>query len=469
MQFWIMKSGLEIFDVARAYGLAALLKYANEDVSEPLVEDKGMVYLVTLPEGRLSSDHLRSNTGWLDAFHPGEFGDPLSPAWNGLFVTDTAKFKESKRREVRQTLEEQLDNVLRQAQEGGLVANFEGDETLPGGLDPAAFKGLRGRTRGQYVEGQSKVDKANWALACLGGALTGRFIYQRNAYFVVYPVPERIEWSQFREVRQQTYGERLNYISAQNAAAHYSVVLADHLRSRAASASETAPRYSSLLYFSLFKTGNQWKPGNAGKVNLRRLTDLALGHPHESEGVFKVWNYLFLRGSVKGNADMAVAITQLVMDPKLESYEQHVKVFLRYLALGVKVESQYTNEPLQEVTTLVDPKLTDVYGNPSIKRFGQAYRRALRDPAVQDYASLIDLENAETPEALAEALRRFLRRNHRPAIDNNWIWPGDHDLEAVMALAQASVPLVRAAIESYALLWEPDRRKQPQSGKEEAA
>uniref|UniRef100_A0A7C3AMW9 Uncharacterized protein n=1 Tax=Thermorudis sp. TaxID=1969470 RepID=A0A7C3AMW9_9BACT len=205
-------------------------------------------------------------------------------------------------------------------------------------------------------------------------------------------------------------------------------------------------------------------------MNLRRLLDLALGHPHESEAVFNVWKYMFRRGSLKGNEDMALAITQLVMDPKLESYEQHVKVFLRYLALGVKVESQYTNEPLQEVTTLVDPKLTDVYGNPSIKRFGQAYRRALRNPAVQDYASLIDLENAETPEALAEALRRFLRRNHRAAIDNDWIdwiWPGDHDLEAVMALAQASVPLVRAAIESYALLWEPDRRKQSQSGKEE--
>lgn len=100
-------------------------------------------------------------------------------------------------------------------------------------------------------------------------------------------------------------------------------------------------------------------------------------------------------------------------------------------------------------------RLSEVYSNEAVKRFGQAYRRALRDPSVQDYASLIDLENAETEERLAEALRRFLRRNHKAALDKNWFWPGDQQLEEVMALAQENVALVRAAIESYALLWEP--------------
>ncbi|HZP27028.1 MAG TPA: hypothetical protein VFB90_08285 [Dehalococcoidia bacterium] len=100
-------------------------------------------------------------------------------------------------------------------------------------------------------------------------------------------------------------------------------------------------------------------------------------------------------------------------------------------------------------------RLSEVYGHPAVKRFGQAYRRALRDPSTQDYASLIDLENAETEERLAEAVRRFLRRNHKTAQDKNWFWPGDQQLEEVMKLAEENVVLVRAAIESYALLWEP--------------
>lgn len=359
MRFWITKSGLEIFDVARAYGLAALLSYADEDGStSPVISDAGAVYCVDFPGGKPSAARLTdaSNSGWLEAFAIGDFRDPLSPQWNSLFVTDAAKFKESKRCAVKRLLEGRLDDLLEQASLARLVADFDGGETLPGGLDPVAFKGLRGRTRGQYTEGQTKVDQLNWALACLGGALTGRFLYQRGAgYFVIYPVPESVEWTDFREVRKQTYGERLNYLSVQNAAAHYSVVLAEHLRRRAASGLASTARYSNLLYFSLFKTGNQWKPGGAGRLNLQPLLDLALKRPHEAEGVFKVWQYLFRRGSARGNEDLALAITELVMHPTLESYERHVRVFNRYIAQGAKVEFQYSEQALKEVTALVSP------------------------------------------------------------------------------------------------------------------
>ncbi|HHY34169.1 MAG TPA: hypothetical protein GX510_00810 [Firmicutes bacterium] len=77
---------------------------------------------------------------------------------------------------------------------------------------------------------------------------------------------------------------------------------------------------------------------------------------------------------------------------------------------------------------------------------------------MQDYASLIELENAETPEKLAEALRRFLRRNHRVALEQNWYWPADEHLEEVIRLGQDHAVMVRAAIESYALLWEPGQK-----------
>ena len=105
--------------------------------------------------------------------------------------------------------------------------------------------------------------------------------------------------------------------------------------------------------------------------------------------------------------------------------------------------------------------LRNVYSHSAVKAFGRAYRRALRDS--QDYASLIDLENAESHEDLAEALRRFLRRNHKmampPDTQRSWFWPGDQHLEELMDLAEDNVALVRAAIESYALLWEPTSDK----------
>jgi len=338
--------------------LAAVLSYADEDQSSsPTIADAGPLYLIDFPNGKPSAARLMDahNGGWREAFVVGDFRDVLSPQWNSLLVTDRAEHRERKRANAKRILEEGFDNLLDNAgKPPGLMTDLDGSETLPGGLDPVAFKGLRGRTRGQYTEGQTKVDPLNWALACLGGALARRSVYQRNAgYFVVYPVPELVRWADFREVRKETQGERLNYLSVQNAAAHYSVLLAERLRRLAASGLAHASRYSNLVYFSLFKTGNQWKPGNAGRLNLQPLLDLALQRPDEAEGVFKVWEYLFRRGSVQGNEDLALAISELIMHPTLRSYERHVRVLARHIAQGAKVEYQYREQTLREVTSLV--------------------------------------------------------------------------------------------------------------------
>lgn len=363
MQYWIMKSGLEIFDVARAYGLAALLSYADEAQSaSPIVSDAGAVYCVDLPSGKPSASRLTgaNNSGWLEAFAIGDFRDPLSPQWNSLFVSYTganARLRSENREKTKNLLEQNLQQIIHEARNSGLPVRYGDGDTLPGALEPSAFKGLRGVTRGDYQEPEMKVDPHNWALGCLGGALSGRFLRQGNEYFVVYPLPERVEWSDFRQIRDATYHEKPNkgrrpYLSVQNAAAHYSVVLADHLRSRAASGIPSTSRYSNLLYFSLFQAAGGWKPGGAGRLNLQPLLDLALNRPHEAESVFKVWLYLFRRGSARGNEDLALAITDLVMHPTLDSYERHVRVFARYIS-PKKGEFQYNEQSLKEVTALV--------------------------------------------------------------------------------------------------------------------
>ncbi|MGQ9498627.1 MAG: hypothetical protein ACUVSP_10165 [Desulfotomaculales bacterium] len=361
MRFWISKSGLEVFDLARAYGLAALLGYADEvQRASPVIEDAGVAYLVELPGGKLSAERLRTSPDWVGAFEPGAFGDTLAPQWESLFLTYRKPDERRKKRErVKQILEEEAAQLF-SGQEVNIDVRWERrEETLLGGLDPTAFKGVRGTTRGQYSESQVEVDLLNWALGCLGGALAGRFIYQRNTCFIIYTVPERVQWSDFFHIRHATYGERLPYLSVQNAAAHYSVVLAEHLRQRATDPRTYAPaRYSNLLYFSLFKTGNQWKPGNAGRLNFQPLLKLALDLTHgaEAEDVFRVWLYLFRRGSVRGHEDLALAITELVMHPTLRAYEQHVRVIARHLAQGMKAEFQYSENALREVTCLVQPE-----------------------------------------------------------------------------------------------------------------
>lgn len=99
-------------------------------------------------------------------------------------------------------------------------------------------------------------------------------------------------------------------------------------------------------------------------------------------------------------------------------------------------------------------RLAEVYSTPAVKAFGKALRAALSFE--EDYASLMDFENAETPEAFAEAVRRFLRRNHKSAVR-----PAAADLEQLMALARTpqDVRVLRAAIISYGLTrW--DRKEE---------
>ncbi len=137
--------------------------------------------------------------------------------------------------------------------------------------------------------------------------------------------------------------------------------------------------------------------------------------------------------------------------------------------------------------SVTDSPLEQYYSNPHIKAFGRSLRFAMwRD---EDYASLIELEEADTPEKLAKALMNFLRRyrsgspasdearkkldNMREAIKQNpkngQLWdqfrkqlrqfqvgprPTDTDLEGIAKLAtgRKQVEIVRAALVSYGLV-----------------
>jgi len=111
-------------------------------------------------------------------------------------------------------------------------------------------------------------------------------------------------------------------------------------------------------------------------------------------------------------------------------------------------------------------QLAEVYQNQSVKEFGEALGRAIGKE--QDYASLTDLEFAQTKTDFADALHRFLRRFHTMASkkENLWYCPSDSRVEELMQLLDVvaetvpgddnvryreAIRLVRAALISRAL------------------
>ncbi len=101
-------------------------------------------------------------------------------------------------------------------------------------------------------------------------------------------------------------------------------------------------------------------------------------------------------------------------------------------------------------------KLDEVYSNQAVEAFGFALRLALRKD--EDYASLIELENAETPEDFSEVVKKFLRRyesnarKYEKESGKGAFRPTENHLDDLMKLAQENTRLVRAALISHALV-----------------
>lgn len=95
--------------------------------------------------------------------------------------------------------------------------------------------------------------------------------------------------------------------------------------------------------------------------------------------------------------------------------------------------------------------LAQVFLHPAVQEFGATLRHSLR--MNNDYASILDFEFVETPEAFAEALKRFLRRFEGLARQKKLKRPTQKSLEDIAKLVdEYGVKLVRAALISYALV-----------------
>lgn len=98
-------------------------------------------------------------------------------------------------------------------------------------------------------------------------------------------------------------------------------------------------------------------------------------------------------------------------------------------------------------------KLYELYTNEAVRDFGDCLRNAIFNEQIRDFASLIELDYAETKEAFAEAIKKLLRRNYK-----EWR-PQKVSLEEAMKLVDNyGVQLVKAAIISHALTWKEKKK-----------
>jgi len=324
MPYYITKTGLDVFDAARAWGLAVVLNVLTED--EVGICDAEWAFVVDSAVPLPDDLAIANNLAWRTL--------TSEQNWQRVFITQKGSWLD-KRDKALSVIADQLTTLLANLRNPANTVVFGEGESLPGGLDPTGFKGLRHNTRAQYREGQLNVPEDHWALACLGMVTCGTYRYAREAgqsnWLVLLPIPQETHFSYFRDVQTLFRLPGLMYHGVQNAAAHYAVQLAERVRRRAAAQGSLQDRYSAILYFKLFGAGQQMKPAQGNQLRLEPLMDAIGRDPHGTQPMLEWLDYCFRLGSTKGAEDLALATTELVMRWDLGAYDRLVRVAVRIL------------------------------------------------------------------------------------------------------------------------------------------
>ncbi len=323
MRFFVTKTGLDAFDVARVWGLAVVLNTATE--KEVKIADNDWAFMVETP---VPPNPPFNATEWRLLFEITE-----SLFWSRVFATKRGRVEESAT-EVRQVIEGGWEKLLSLQQPQWDVLGS--GKTLPGGLEPAAFKGVRHPTKASFGEGQLEAVPLHWALACLGMATCGLYrLAGKDQWVALLLVPQQATFYYFREVPALLQPQGLRrHESAQTTAAHYAVLVAENLRQRAAAQGSLRDRFSAVLYFSLFRTGHQVKPSQGSQLRLTPLMDAVAQDPHNTEGLLKWLDACFQLGTVKGAEEVSLAATELLMRWDLDAFDKLTRTLLR--AIGRK-------------------------------------------------------------------------------------------------------------------------------------
>lgn len=362
MQYYVMKTGMEMFDACRAYGLALVLDTIAriKDIDSRLcIEDVGPYYLVDGPQIDEIPSDLEKDTNWISLFSQSNY-------WNYIFLTTLSQNrKDKKREEYQKEATNKIGDILQNysrlgyvpkiAAEGSAGRNEKsaGYDTIYMSIEVRAGKGIRSFVRDRYGEGeQLQAPKADLSLAYLGGAHFMHWVWGDTAVGIL-PAPERVILRNHCEIQKLLLEDRINKLSLITILANYAVNLAERIRKIKADGTSYASSYSKLIYNALVRTGTQWKPASAGLFPLGFFWQMINDNNRYSEEIFRVWKDLFEKGSRKGREDLAFSLSEFLTYPNLASLENHMNVHLRYLLSKEVLIRTYSKENMQLVMKYV--------------------------------------------------------------------------------------------------------------------
>lgn len=335
--YFINKTGYEMFDVTRAFGLALSIEGLTYEGVRTRITDWGRAFAITVTGTKK------------DVPDPQLFAD--DSVWQRVFAThrerkDSKKShpKEDIKRILTDRYEETLSehsNPLFNPKIGRSIAD---GRTFYQSMDISAAKGLREEKKSAtYSEGtQLLVDPLSWAVSCLGHAFFVSTYRPSDFILTLVPNPSDIQFLHHRQIKKDLDSETVCRASAGVALAHYATKLVRTIALR----KDTKAEYESVVYNLQRRTGQQPKPSGGGRYGLDFLVRLAC-QPRGVDALAWIDRTISL-GWRKGiRQDMASSLSDLIGHPDATSLKRFASLSARAQAKGEA--SPWEREVFEEV------------------------------------------------------------------------------------------------------------------------
>jgi len=353
LDYFVKKTGFDMFDVLRAYGLAHLLRAA--DAHGVTIQQTSYEYTISSQreprakiDKQMREDLLKENR------------------YYGILATQ-------RKQEVRRGLLKDIRNSL--TQELGDIFSWHTDKrnspvlttekgsdivTIPQSMDVSASKGMRETKLGAgYNEGgQIGTDRVSWTVAAVGAAF-----YQRrenttdsSSQIALTFDPIRVNLLHDQQIRKDLAQTGLCCLSTLTIICHWAVRLAYVLSTRKSSYGGFTASYDAVLFNSSQSVGRkhkQLKPSGGGRFGIEHLLSLT-NTPSGQQAIDKI-NRLFERSSSRETSGVAFALAEYIHTPSLANFSRYAELHLRncLVAESHKKSRSYPRYASEEIEALL--------------------------------------------------------------------------------------------------------------------
>ena len=320
-RFYVNKTGFELFDAFRVYGLAFTIS-GFQAMPEVKIVDSGYAYYIDVIDGSISKSP-----------DPELFAEVSN--WINAFGKEKTR-KDAKKKPTKMACEEVLNKEYGKIldlyshsdffpQIGSLSKN---SETLSQIIDISASKGFREEKIGTtYHEGsQLYVDKYSWAVACVGRAFFGAQIIRggrKKGYILtLVPNPKKVILHEQRQLQSDLDLSGLCGLSPNGTLVHYAIKLYLLLTKKRRNI-----QYDTVIFNALRKTSQKPKPSGGGKYSLNFLEAISMSH--YGIEILKELDKQFASSDTKGiRQDVGYVLTDFLLRPTLENLRTYERLYI---------------------------------------------------------------------------------------------------------------------------------------------